>query len=91
MRQQLILFDNVRIVPNSHVVVFRTGGAQNFAWHSSLAMSEQEAHETVSRVRKMGYAAHVEPVGLHDALGLPSTYQISVLRQMLWRTPMLDV
>lgn len=75
----------------THVVVFRTGGTDNFRWHESLVMSEPEAQDTASRVRKMGYAAHVEPVGIHDTLGLPTTYNISAVRQILWKVPHTSV
>ena len=60
--------------PNSHCVVYRTGGTENFGWHRSLAMSREEAQKARDVSERMGYAAHVENYERSLAIGLPETY-----------------
>ncbi|MCA1841071.1 MAG: hypothetical protein LC723_12235 [Actinobacteria bacterium] len=71
----------------THVVLFRTGGISNFKWHASLALPEAEAQVTASSVRKMGFLAHPEPVGIYDTLGLPTSFTVSPARQIMWQVP----
>lgn len=59
---------------NSHCVVYRTGGTENFQWHRSLAMSYDEATNARDDAERMGYAAHVENYQRSVSIGLPETY-----------------
>lgn len=61
---------------NSHCVVYRTGGTENFKWNRSLAMSRDEADNRQGELKRMGYRAMV--VNYKDSLsiGLPETFEV---------------
>ena len=60
--------------PNSHCVVYRTGGTVNFQWHRSLAMSRSEAEASAEAQRRMGREARTEDYQRSLAIGLPETF-----------------
>ena len=60
-----------------YVVMFRTGGTDNFKWHASLEMRSQEATTLSAAVRRMGYFAYCEYVPKFKRLGLPTTYNVT--------------
>ena len=63
------------IVYRSWVVVFRTGGTENFKWSRTLGLSSRESAEKVAEeCRRAGYPAHVEDYRMSMSIGLPETY-----------------
>jgi len=59
---------------NSHCVIFRTGGTDNFQWHRSLPMSRTEAYAGKDNMTNMGFVAYAEKYELSMNVGLPETY-----------------
>jgi len=58
------------------VVVFRTGGTENFKWSRTLPLSSRESAVTVAEsCQRAGYPAHVEDLGISMAVGLPETFE----------------
>ena len=56
------------------VVIYRTGGTDNFQWHRTMAHATRAlAEQSAQEVRQMGYAAHVENYALSMSIGLPET------------------
>jgi hypothetical protein len=62
---------------NSHCVIFRTGGTENFHWYRTLATSHENACVVRHDLRNAGFRAHVERYDLSLSIGLPETYQLA--------------
>ena len=56
------------------VVVYRTGGTDNFQWHRSLEMTRDEADASADFTRRAGRAAYVVDAALSNSIGLPDTF-----------------
>lgn len=61
---------------NTHCIVYRTGGTDNFIWHRSLAMSREDANKAAHETQKMGYPALVVDYALSVSLGLPEGFEV---------------
>lgn len=59
---------------NTHCIVYRTGGTENFQWQRSAAMSRDEAEKGKAEVERMGYKALVCNYQSSLAIGLPETF-----------------
>ena len=59
-------------------IVFRTGGTENFQWHRSLSLTEDDAMITLIMVRRMGYCAYNVSYDLSINIGLPETFEYSL-------------
>jgi hypothetical protein len=58
-----------------YVVIYRTGGTENFRWNRVLdAFTREEAATTADELGRMGYPALVHIVARLDAIGLPDTF-----------------
>ena len=57
------------------VVVFRTGGTDNFTWRRTSAMSKAEAVDTAADVTRGGRPAFVERADVSESVGLPDTFE----------------
>lgn len=71
-------------VPTLFCVVYRTGGVENFQWHRTLAMTEEEVIEALRSVGTMGYVCHIERYFASLAIGLPKTYAPDFPLQQEW-------
>ena len=60
--------------PNSHCVVFRTGGTSNFQWKRSSAMSYSDAQQSYKDTTLAGHHCFVEKYDLSVKIGLPDNY-----------------
>ena len=68
-----------KVVNRQWVVIFRTGGTENFKWSRTLGLSSKEAAEQVAaECRRAGYPAHVEDLLMSMSIGLPSTFEPGV-------------
>ena len=57
------------------VVVYRTGGTDNFQWHRSLPyLTRKEADESKAESERMGYPCMVEDYHLSMSIGVPDTF-----------------
>ena len=60
--------------PNTHCVVYRIGGTDNFKWLHSLAMSKTEAYNMRDSMVKMGYKTLIYKWSDLMTIGMPETY-----------------
>ena len=60
----------------SFVVLFRTGGTENFRWKRTLAnhCTNQSAEAEANRIRRMGYKVLVCTLEEYNEIGIPHTY-----------------
>jgi len=59
---------------NTHVVVYRTGGISNFAWHRSLVLSKDVAEMNQQLIERMGCPCYVVDAARSLSIGLPETF-----------------
>lgn len=60
---------------NTHVVIYRTGGTENFEWHRTVLMSREEANRVRADLERQGYRAMTENAVLSYSIGLPDTFE----------------
>ena len=58
-----------------YCIVYRTGGTENFKWLASLAMSKNEAIESLNDTRKMGYKCYMYKYSDYLAIGKPESFE----------------
>jgi len=57
------------------VIVYRTGGTDNFKWHRSIEfMTYSEAKAGVDSLTQSGYLNYVLNADISNEIGLPETY-----------------
>jgi hypothetical protein len=57
------------------VVVYRTGGTDNFKWTYTLAMSKSDAIIAAQDMRRGGYKCYVYAYEELLTIGVPDTYE----------------
>ena len=59
----------------SYVVVYRTGGTDNFEWHRSLRMTKGKAALAVMSTKAGGRHAFYVDADQSERIGLPETFE----------------
>lgn len=59
----------------THCIIYRIGGTDNFRWHRSSSMTKEEAFAKRIEIEKMGYKAITENYQRSISIGLPEGYE----------------
>lgn len=58
-----------------YVVIYRTGGTENFKWNCSLGMEFRDAQIKSEEMTRAGFKNYIYEYSDYLTLGVPSTYE----------------